>query len=328
MTSLVGRALRRRRCADTAKHIDPEWISSTAPSLPAADGPIRLADPRADPRSVGFPAHHPEMRSFLVVPVRLGNRRFGNLYLTEKEGGGYFDAEDERLVVTLGGRAGPDGRARGRPSRRPDRPGAASAGPRKPVSGCCRPSGSRSRAVPGEGSHCRMSSGARWPLTSPSMRFCGRRLSGFSGLTLGLALAGLLLMHGFDAGAVTGGGIDGHVTSSMVRHAMAPAAGASQPSGAMSESAYSDGARSTGDVGHIRVAATDAAGGHAGIGHVVAMCMAVLAAASTGAVRRLVGGVRARLTAATALAAGRLVRAVEVGRPSGPGRLELCILRC
>jgi signal transduction histidine kinase len=66
-----------------------------------ADGPIRLADLGADPRSVGFPEHHPDMRSFLGVPVRLGNRRFGNLYLTEKRGGGEFDAEDERLVVTL-----------------------------------------------------------------------------------------------------------------------------------------------------------------------------------------------------------------------------------
>jgi signal transduction histidine kinase len=66
-----------------------------------ADGPIRLADLRADPRSVGFPPHHPDMRSFLGVPVRVGNRRFGNLYLTEKQGGGEFDAEDERLLVTL-----------------------------------------------------------------------------------------------------------------------------------------------------------------------------------------------------------------------------------
>jgi signal transduction histidine kinase len=41
------------------------------------------------------------MRSFLGVPVRVGERRFGNLYLTEKDGGGLFDEEDERLVVTL-----------------------------------------------------------------------------------------------------------------------------------------------------------------------------------------------------------------------------------
>jgi signal transduction histidine kinase len=66
-----------------------------------AEGPIRLAELGADPRSVGFPAQHPEMRSFLGVPIRLGNRRFGNLYLTEKQGGGEFDAEDERLVGTL-----------------------------------------------------------------------------------------------------------------------------------------------------------------------------------------------------------------------------------
>jgi signal transduction histidine kinase len=66
-----------------------------------ADGPIRLADIRTDPRATGFPAHHPPMRSFLGVPVRVGERRFGNLYLTDKRGGAQFDEEDERMVVTL-----------------------------------------------------------------------------------------------------------------------------------------------------------------------------------------------------------------------------------
>jgi signal transduction histidine kinase len=66
-----------------------------------ADGPIRLADLAAEPRSCGFPPHHPAMRTFLGVPVRAGNRRFGNLYLTEKHGGAEFDEEDERRVVTL-----------------------------------------------------------------------------------------------------------------------------------------------------------------------------------------------------------------------------------
>lgn len=65
------------------------------------DGPIRLPDLGADPRSCGFPPHHPPMRSFLGVPVRRGGRRFGNLYVTEKRDGGEFDAEDERLVTTL-----------------------------------------------------------------------------------------------------------------------------------------------------------------------------------------------------------------------------------
>lgn len=65
------------------------------------DGPIRLRDLGADPRSCGFPAHHPLMRTFLGVPVRRGARRTGNLYVTEKRDGADFDAEDERLLVTL-----------------------------------------------------------------------------------------------------------------------------------------------------------------------------------------------------------------------------------
>lgn len=66
-----------------------------------ADGPIRLPDLAEDSRSCGFPPHHPPMHTFLGVPVRLGRRRFGNLYLTEKLDGGEFDSTDERLVETL-----------------------------------------------------------------------------------------------------------------------------------------------------------------------------------------------------------------------------------
>lgn len=66
-----------------------------------ANGPIRLAELSTDPRSCGLPPHHPEMRTFLGVPVRLAGRRYGNLYLTEKHDGEQFDEEDERLVVTL-----------------------------------------------------------------------------------------------------------------------------------------------------------------------------------------------------------------------------------
>src|SRR6266542_3991002 len=66
-----------------------------------ASGPIRLDDLTADPRARGFPPHHPPMRSFLGVPLVSGSRRYGNLYLTEKRGGGSFDEEDERLIVTL-----------------------------------------------------------------------------------------------------------------------------------------------------------------------------------------------------------------------------------
>jgi two-component system, NarL family, sensor histidine kinase DevS len=65
------------------------------------DGPIRLADLTRDPRSCGFPAHHPAMRSFLGVPVRAGDRRYGNLYVAEKRTASEFDSLDEQLVATL-----------------------------------------------------------------------------------------------------------------------------------------------------------------------------------------------------------------------------------
>jgi signal transduction histidine kinase len=62
--------------------------------------PIRLADLADDPRSVGFPEGHPRMTSFLGVPIRIRDEVYGNLYLTEREGGP-FTAEDEELVAAL-----------------------------------------------------------------------------------------------------------------------------------------------------------------------------------------------------------------------------------
>jgi len=68
--------------------------------------PLRLHDLNQDVHSYGFPAHHPPMTSFLGVPVRVGERVFGNLYLTEKRGGGDFDDDDENAVVALAAAAG------------------------------------------------------------------------------------------------------------------------------------------------------------------------------------------------------------------------------
>lgn len=68
--------------------------------------PIRLHDIAAHPASYGFPEHHPPMKSFLGVPVRIRDRVFGNLYLTEKSGQGDFTAEDEEVVVALAAAAG------------------------------------------------------------------------------------------------------------------------------------------------------------------------------------------------------------------------------
>ncbi|MFI8528413.1 GAF domain-containing sensor histidine kinase [Promicromonospora sukumoe] len=63
--------------------------------------PLRLHDLSEHPASVGFPANHPPMRSFLGAPLRVHGAAFGNLYLTEKEDGGDFTAEDQRLLQAL-----------------------------------------------------------------------------------------------------------------------------------------------------------------------------------------------------------------------------------
>jgi signal transduction histidine kinase len=69
-------------------------------------GPLRLPDISADPRSVGFPAGHPPMGSFLGAPVRIRDEVYGNLYLTEKRNGAQFDEDDQTLVGTLAAAAG------------------------------------------------------------------------------------------------------------------------------------------------------------------------------------------------------------------------------
>ncbi len=63
--------------------------------------PIRLADLRHDPRSVGFPPHHPDMTTFLGVPIVARGVVMGSLYLTDKASGQSFTQEDEDLAMGL-----------------------------------------------------------------------------------------------------------------------------------------------------------------------------------------------------------------------------------
>ena len=65
---------------------------------------LRIDDASEHPSSVGFPSDHPPMESFLGVPVRVGDSVFGNLYLTDKDGG--FTEEDEILIEFLAVTAG------------------------------------------------------------------------------------------------------------------------------------------------------------------------------------------------------------------------------
>jgi signal transduction histidine kinase len=94
--------------------IDPETQAAIG-DLPRGRGilgvlireakPLRLRDLSDHPSSVGFPEHHPPMRSFLGVPILLRGVAYGNLYLTEKAGGADFTEEDEELTLLLAAQA-------------------------------------------------------------------------------------------------------------------------------------------------------------------------------------------------------------------------------
>ena len=72
-------------------------------ALMDTENPIRLPVIRNDPRSVGFPKTHPEMVSFLGVPIRAGDAQLGQIYLTDKIDASEFTADDERIIQMLAG---------------------------------------------------------------------------------------------------------------------------------------------------------------------------------------------------------------------------------
>jgi signal transduction histidine kinase len=63
--------------------------------------PLRLPDVGEHPRSYGFPPGHPPMRTFLGLPILIRGEAWGNLYLTEKDGGAEFTEADEAAGVVL-----------------------------------------------------------------------------------------------------------------------------------------------------------------------------------------------------------------------------------
>ncbi|MEU9186270.1 GAF domain-containing protein [Streptomyces sp. NPDC048484] len=67
--------------------------------------PLRLTDLTTDPRSCGVPSGHPQMHSFLGVPLFVEDEVYGSLCLAEKRGGP-FTAEDEQVVRLLAAQAG------------------------------------------------------------------------------------------------------------------------------------------------------------------------------------------------------------------------------
>jgi two-component system, NarL family, sensor histidine kinase DevS len=63
--------------------------------------PLRMPILQEHPRSVGFPAHHPAMVSFLGVPIRAAAKQLGQIYLTEKIDAPEFTADDEKIIQML-----------------------------------------------------------------------------------------------------------------------------------------------------------------------------------------------------------------------------------
>jgi signal transduction histidine kinase len=70
------------------------------------EGALRLDDLTQHPAFLGWPAHHPPMGTFLGASVRVRDRVFGQLYLSEKVDGSTFSEADERTVVALAAAAG------------------------------------------------------------------------------------------------------------------------------------------------------------------------------------------------------------------------------
>jgi signal transduction histidine kinase len=67
--------------------------------------PVRLGSVSDDPRSVGFPPHHPEMKAFLGVPITRRKVVYGNLYLADKVDGSEFTEDDQELMQLLAAQA-------------------------------------------------------------------------------------------------------------------------------------------------------------------------------------------------------------------------------
>lgn len=86
----------------TRKALGPFPAGKGLLGVPMRDpAPLRLKELKKDPRSAGFPEHHPIMNSFLGVPLHSQGKVYGNLYFTEKQGADEFSLEDEKLAQSF-----------------------------------------------------------------------------------------------------------------------------------------------------------------------------------------------------------------------------------
>ena len=93
--------------AETRARIGPLPVGHGLLGVIIRDGTsLRIPDIAAHPGSYGFPPHHPPMRSLLGVPITVGGRAVGDLYLTDKIGADEFSATDQRIVELFARHAG------------------------------------------------------------------------------------------------------------------------------------------------------------------------------------------------------------------------------
>ena len=84
----------------------PRGLGLIGAMMRGDSGTIRIPEIEDDPRSVGFPENHPEMHSLLGVPIRLGERQLGQIYLADKIDGAEFTPDDEKIIEMLAAYAG------------------------------------------------------------------------------------------------------------------------------------------------------------------------------------------------------------------------------
>jgi two-component system sensor histidine kinase DevS len=87
--------------AETKRIPHPPLGKGLIGELMNAKEPLRVPVIQKHPRSYGFPPNHPQMTSFLGVPIRTGERQLGQIYLTDKIGAAEFNDDDEKIIQML-----------------------------------------------------------------------------------------------------------------------------------------------------------------------------------------------------------------------------------
>jgi len=94
VTSGISRELRER--------MGPPPVGKGVLGLLLTDPrPVRVANVASHPRAAGFPPNHPQMTSFLGVPILGRKGVIGDLYVTDKIGGPEFADADESIAILL-----------------------------------------------------------------------------------------------------------------------------------------------------------------------------------------------------------------------------------